>query len=96
MGVINSTIFYAIDKRKPLEPELKKAILEYLRAGEPCAAYAMSMKDRETGKYTGIECLVFRDGEKLWTADLIYHFDKYDYELPKELLDHVKRKIGIQ
>lgn len=96
MGVLNSTIFYAIEKRKPLEPELKKAILKYLQNGEPCASSPMSMKDRETGKYTGIECLVFRDGEKLWSADLIYHFDKYDYELPKELLDHVKRKIGIQ
>ena len=75
------------------KPNKQKAeILSYLRNAEIIAAAPGIMKDVLTGESTGREELLYSDGKYVWKSDMIYYVEKYDMELPEELVTHITGK----
>lgn len=66
----------------------KAAVLAYMKNGKNPWYSPMMYKDRETGK-DAISAYYLGDDKYMWSSDTIYHFEKYNYPLPKEFVDYV-------
>lgn len=79
----------SFDVNKTNKPEDKELLLKYLKNGKVIGAIPGTMRDPIAGnKIPGNE--IFSDGEYEWKADLPYLVNKYNFQVDKDFIDHVK------
>jgi len=67
----------------------KEAVLRYLKNAPVIAAAACVPVDVITGEFIpGGSLLAHCDGEYSWNNDLIHYFEKYNFILPQDFINH--------
>lgn len=70
-------------------PEAKEKIILYMKNATVSAFAPGFVYDVIDGKHRIGNLKCYTDGKYLWRSDIIYYFDKYNLELPKEFVDHI-------
>lgn len=83
------SIFTAIREKAPDD---KRKILAYLKNGKEIARAPGYLHDRINGESRLPNPACFTDGTYSWRSDLIYYYEKYNIELPKDFIEHVLKK----
>lgn len=74
----------------PLPIDKKKQILQYLKSiTTPNAFTSQPVIDKLTNKETKKIDNAFTDGEYVWYASEVYHFEKYDLKLNDDFIEYV-------
>ena len=73
---------------------MKKEIAKYLLSCTPFVATAGWATDVFTGEHIKGEELGIEDDKYFWKSELAYYVEKYNLRLPKEVEDHILRKIN--
>lgn len=69
-------------------PDNKEIVLKYLKSGKKAGLAGGLVQDAFSKKHVGIQTH-YSDGEWHWTESVIYHYDKYNIELPQEFIERV-------
>lgn len=70
----------------------KSGIISYMKSGRKEWFTTDYVEDIVTGQETDIPDTGFTDGEYLWYAAEIYHFEKYNLKLNDNFIAHVLNK----
>ncbi len=78
-------------EREVLDPDVKAALLSYMRSIPSLAVAAGYFEDVTTGKEVIVDYLAYNDGEFSWTTCDIYHLKKYDLAMSPEFVEKALR-----
>lgn len=72
----------------------KDSVISYMKSGHKKWFTTACVQDIVTEQETDIPDTGFTDGEYLWYAAEIYHFEKYNLKLNDDFIAHVLSKTG--
>lgn len=75
--------------------EHKEKVYNYMKKARVVAAAPAILRDYVNGERIDEELLVHTDDVYEWTSDIAYYFNKYNYKLPDDFIQHVLRKEKI-
>ena len=78
-------------REKPI-PE-KEMVLSFMRKAKVVSVAPMMYRDKETGE-RAIEAYCQQAGKYGWTSETLYHFERYNYPLPEDFIEYIRRNAS--
>ena len=80
---------YYRDQRSGCSSAQKDVLLSYMRKGKVLCASPSIKKDCVTGENLPIYDYYQTDGEYIWSSEVLYYLDKYDFNVTNDFKQHV-------
>lgn len=88
----NIYVDFDIEKRTNVVHPQKEDILRHLKTSRVIAAIPGILRDNITKESFGGQYVLRTDGKYEWTTELVYHYDKYNVELPEDFINFILSK----